>query len=91
MSLDTKQRRGSAIGVSLPFRQWLAEPTGYLHLPSRLSLLRYVASVSLLEPTFLHGYIATRPMLGGKINVRPLDDGAIESRPSLTGRTNTNR
>lgn len=75
MALNTKQRRGSAIGVSLPFRQWLAEPSGSLPLASRLSLLRYVASVSAAFG-HLSGTALAKPSLLGKIN----------ARPSLTGK-----
>lgn len=46
MSLATKNQRGSAINVGMPWRQWLAEPDGVLDLGDRFSILKYVAGVA---------------------------------------------
>lgn len=45
MSLNTKQRRGSAIDVGMPHRQWLANPSGDVDYPERISLLKLCSSV----------------------------------------------
>lgn len=46
MAIDSKQKRGSAIGVGLPFRQWLSEPSGALDVDDRLSLLKWFAGTA---------------------------------------------
>jgi hypothetical protein len=46
MALDTKQKRGSAIDLTLGFRSWLAEPDGSLAVTDRLSLLKLASAVS---------------------------------------------
>ncbi len=38
MALDSKQKRGSAINLGLPFRAWLAEPDGTLDASDRASV-----------------------------------------------------
>jgi len=50
MALDTKQKRGSAICLSLPHRQWLAEPDGTLSSTDRMSLLKYCSAVAPAAP-----------------------------------------
>lgn len=44
MSLDSKQKRGSVIGLALPFRPWLVEPTGALNLAIERQSVIYLAS-----------------------------------------------
>jgi hypothetical protein len=44
MSLDSKNKRGSAVGLSLPFRTWLAEPDGTLTVDDRTALLKLAAT-----------------------------------------------
>lgn len=46
MALDTKQKRGSAVGIANPSRQWLVEPSGTLGATNRLSLLRYCSAIT---------------------------------------------
>lgn len=46
MSLDTKQKRGSAVHMGLPFRRWLAEPDGTVAVGDRASLLKLCSSVA---------------------------------------------
>lgn len=46
MALDSKQKRGSAIGMSLPHRQWAAEPDGTLANTDRVSLMKYCAAIT---------------------------------------------
>ena len=46
MALDTKQKRGSAIGISLPFRQWLSNPSGTVVATDRLSLLKLSGAIT---------------------------------------------
>jgi len=43
MSLDSKQKRGAAIGARMPGRQWLGEPAGRLPARGRYSLLGIAA------------------------------------------------
>lgn len=45
MALDSKQKRGSAIGVTMPSRSWLAEPDGTLASTDRLSLMKLCATI----------------------------------------------
>lgn len=40
MTLDTKQKRGSVVGMTQPHRQWLAEPDATLAATDRLSLMK---------------------------------------------------
>lgn len=49
MSLDTKQKRGSAINIGMPFRRWQVEPSGNLNPSKQLSLLRYSSAI---DPLF---------------------------------------
>lgn len=46
MALDTKQKQGSAIGITLPFRPWLTEPVVSIGAGEQLSLLKLCS-----EPT----------------------------------------
>lgn len=50
MSLDSKQKRGSAMLVGMPFRTWLTEPTGTVSVGPRLSLLRLCSAVTPTTP-----------------------------------------
>lgn len=47
-ALDTKNKRGSVIGLSSPGRQWLAEPDGTDIAAStdRMSVMTYAAAVA---------------------------------------------
>jgi hypothetical protein len=44
MALDSKNKRGSAMLLTIPFRQWLAEPDGTLAVEDRMSLLKLAAT-----------------------------------------------
>jgi len=68
VSLDTKQKRGSVIGVSLPFRQWLAAPIGALGGSERQSLLK-LASTPLAAP------VATDPLVKSPTRAMLVSDG----------------
>ncbi len=46
MSLGTKHKRGAAVMISLPFRQWKAEPDGTLASTDRVALLYYSAAIA---------------------------------------------
>lgn len=46
MSLDSKNKRGSAIHLGSPDRQWLAEPDGSLASTDRASLLKLAAAIA---------------------------------------------
>lgn len=70
MSLDTDQKRGSALDLSSPWRQWLAEPTASLTQADLLSLLRYCSEpppteeaggVGLIGP----GLVGRNPLISG--------------------------
>ena len=50
MALDTKQKRGSAISMSIPNRQWLAEPDGTLVATDRVSLVKLASAVAPAPP-----------------------------------------
>lgn len=45
MTLDTKQRRGSAMNISSPWRVWVAEPSGDVDYAERLSMLKFCSSI----------------------------------------------
>jgi hypothetical protein len=68
MAFDTKQKRGSIIGVSLPFRQWLAEPIGAFSGSERLSLLK-LSSTPLASP------VATDPFVKSPTRAVLVHDG----------------
>lgn len=44
MSLNTKNKRGSAMLVEMPFRPWIADPAGSSSPEQRMSFLHYVAA-----------------------------------------------
>lgn len=44
MALDSVQKRGSVIGLSLPFRPWLVEPSGALNLATERQSVLYLSS-----------------------------------------------
>lgn len=45
MTLDTKQKRGSAVSVSDPAREWLAEPSGTVSQDERQSLAKLSSAI----------------------------------------------
>lgn len=49
MALDSKQKRGSAIGILSPSRQWLTEPTGTIDTTPRQSLLKLCSAIAAEE------------------------------------------
>lgn len=53
MSLDNKQKRGSAINLGSPFRPWISEPQASSSFGSRLSFLGFFAYVSVVVTTTL--------------------------------------
>ncbi len=50
MSLDTKQKRGSAISIGLPYRQWLSDPDGTLDSADRVALLKLCSAIAPAAP-----------------------------------------
>jgi len=46
MALDTKQKRGSVLELSLPFREWLSDPDGSLAAGDRQALLKLGSAVA---------------------------------------------
>ena len=46
MALDSKQKRGSVLGLGSPWRSWLAEPDGTLASTDRVSLLKWGSAVT---------------------------------------------
>lgn len=66
MALDTKQKRGSAIGLLLPWRQWLGEP-GESNGSLRLSLVR------LCSATFDDGADTDEAPIDGALGYRVAD------------------
>jgi hypothetical protein len=60
--LDSKQKRGSVVGLSLPGRPWLAEPDGTLSSTDRVALMTYASAVApaapggVVVPVLLHQY-----------------------------------
>jgi hypothetical protein len=50
MALDSKQKRGSAIELTMPHRAWLANPDGTVADTDRASLLKLASGVAPGEP-----------------------------------------
>lgn len=51
MPLNTQQKRGSAVNVSMPFRAWVLVPTGSINAQSeRLVLLKMCSAVGSQPP-----------------------------------------
>lgn len=46
MALDSENKRGSAMLLTLPYRPWLAEPDGTLDSADRVSLLKLCSAVT---------------------------------------------
>lgn len=51
MSLDTKQKRGSAIHVSEPWRQWHNEPDGTIAATDRQAVVNFCSAVAFASPS----------------------------------------
>ena len=62
MALDTKRKRGSAIGLTQPFRVWLAEPDGTLAVSDRASLLKLCSAIDPASPS---GSVPNQVFLSG--------------------------
>ena len=56
MALDTEQKRGSAMEVSMPWRQWLAEPDGSFNAGDRASLLKLATPTTAVTYVRSHRY-----------------------------------
>lgn len=86
MALDTAQKRGAAMGISLPFRPWLTEPTGALDVTARLSLLRFSSSiaVAVADPVICS---PTRVTVSdtGVVQVGVVGNGALVAVAANTG------
>lgn len=54
MALDTKTKRGSAMGMTLPYRPWLTEPDGTLAVDDRVALLKLAASIAPAAATLVN-------------------------------------
>lgn len=50
MALDSKQKRGSAMSMTMPNRLWLAVPDGTLANTDRMSLLKLCSAVTPASP-----------------------------------------
>jgi hypothetical protein len=89
MSLDTKQKRGSATLISLPFRPWLANPDGTLSAADRLSVMRYAGAIAPLVPVVLPLTYLTHAGSSADTTTR----GSLEttSRGATSGRTSRGR
>ena len=56
MALDNKQKRGSATHIGLPWRHWLAEPSGDVDYQERISILKFCSAiVSVVVPPEVPG------------------------------------
>jgi len=72
MALDSANKRGSAIDLTLPYRQWLAEPDGVIALADRISLLKLAATFTVVAPTHVRSH---------RYGVRPrIRTGNVRSR-----------
>lgn len=58
MALDTKQKQGSAMLLTMPFRQWLAEPVVSIGSGEQLSLLKLCSEPLAAAPATIDGAIA---------------------------------
>lgn len=73
MALDSKQKRGSAISISLPQRQWLAEPDGTLANTDRVSLAKLCSAIVPASPgggpppSLIRSNLLVSPLLGGLV------------------------
>ncbi len=77
--LDTKQKRGSAINIGMPGRQWLAEPSGTLDQGPRQSLLTYCSAVLF---SFVEAHINIRGCV--HINAHVKTRVGVSARPRTT-------
>lgn len=95
MSLDSKQKRGSSINLSLPFRPWTSEPSGHLDTPTnRLSLLHFSAATSALDAFvghFLDGLLSIFPTIKAAFLVSPTVAGDIAITNRIEGQKRINR
>lgn len=87
MSLDSKQKRGSAISVALPWRAWVSDPNGSIEFGDRLSFLRFASANGGVEygGALLCGSISVSPALTGTLNVSQLLTGVSSVLPALSG------
>jgi hypothetical protein len=87
MTLDSKQKKGSAIGLLLPFRQWLAEPVATIGDGEKLSLLKLCSDVTLSVSTVddLFWCVAQDVFLVGAPVQDAFPIGAIEQDVFLVG------
>lgn len=46
MALDSSQKRGSAIHIAMPSKQWLVEPDGTISGTDKQSLARFCSAVA---------------------------------------------
>ena len=79
MSLDTKQKRGSVINISLPFRSWLAEPDGSFNTSDFLSLMYYSSAIAPLIVAQFDLICFTAELLGS-----PSFSSELFASPSIT-------
>lgn len=71
MSLDSKQKRGAAVNLGIPGRQWLAEPDGTFLSADRISLLAYGSAEQPLEAASLLDWLFHQPDFARKHPPRP--------------------
>jgi hypothetical protein len=87
MSLDTKQKRGSAISMSLPWRAWVSDPSGISEFADRLSFVHFASASGGAERGgfLLCGTISVTPLLSGSVSVSALLSGDASMTPLLAG------
>lgn len=90
MALDTAQQRGSAVGVSLPWRSWAAVPTGTISYGERLSIAYYVSPGELVGG-FTCGSITVSAVLDGNVAIAALVDGVSSVETILMGQVGVKR
>lgn len=87
MSLDTKQKRGSAVSIALPWRAWVSDPSGISDFPDRLSFLHYASASGGAEygGALLCGSISVQATLSGRTSVSQALVGDVSITPALSG------
>ena len=90
MALDSKQKRGSAISLTIPYRSWLAEPDGTLADTDRMSLLKMCSAIAPEAPSVdvvgaLCGTITAIANMAGAVTSSGGLQGAVTSAGRLQG------
>jgi len=90
MALDSKQKRGSAISLTMPHRSWLAEPDGTLADTDRMSLLKLCSAIAPDAPVSelvgaLCGTASTAARLSGVVASAARLSGVVTITARLKG------